>query len=179
MILSNAELMLMQLIFESPNKTGYEINNWVKKLGYNKWAGVGKTSVYNGLNKLISKEYLNSHINTDKTGKGPLPTCYNITERGSEVLKQDMLETIQTARERDQRFDLTVSAIHLLQNAEIFEAFSIRKNFLREEHDRLSTDYQEQKDCIADGGKLLYERMLMSLENDLKFTDLILERYGN
>ena len=179
MILSNAELMLMQLIFESPNKTGYEINNWVKKLGYNKWAGVGKTSVYNGLNKLISKEYLNSHINANKTGKGPLPTCYNITERGSEILKQDMLETIQTARERDQRFDLTVSAIHLLQNTEIFEAFTNRKNFLNEEHDRLSTDYQEQKDCISDGGKLLYERMLMSLEADLKFTDLILERYGN
>jgi len=98
MILSNAELMLMQLIFESPNKTGYEINNWVKKLGYNKWAGVGKTSVYNGLNKLISKEYLSSHINANKTGKGPLPTCYNITERGNEVLKQDMLETIQTGR---------------------------------------------------------------------------------
>ncbi len=179
MILSNAELMLMQLIFESPNKTGYKINNWVKKLGYNKWAGVGKTSVYNGLNKLISKEYLSSHINANKTGKGPLPTCYNITERGSEVLKHDMLETIQTARERDQRFDLTISAIHLLRNVEIFEAFSIRKNFLSEEYNRLSSDYQEQKDCIADGGKLLYERMLMSLEADLKFTDLILERYGN
>ena len=178
MILSNAELMLMQLIFESPNKTGYEINNWVRKLGYYKWAGVGKTSVYNGLNKLISKEYLNSHINANKTGKGPLPSCYNITERGSEVLKQDMLETIQTARERDQRFDLTVSAIHLLQNVEIFEAFTNRKNFLNEEYKRLSTDYQEQKDCIADGGKLLYKRMLMSIENDLNFTDLILDRYS-
>ena len=179
MILSNAELMLMQIIFESPNKTGYEINNWVKKLGYNKWAGVGKTSVYNGLNKLISKEYLTAHIKSDKTGKGPLPTCYNITEKGSEVLKQDMLETIQTARERDQRFDLIVSAIHILKNTEIFEAFSIRKNFLNEEYERLSNDYQEQKDCISDGGKLLYERMLMSLETDLKFADLILDRYGN
>ena len=179
MVFSNTELMLMQLISENPNKTGYEINNWVRKLGYYKWAGVGKTSVYNGLNKLISKEYLNSHINANKTGKGPLPTCYNITERGSEILKQDMLETIQTARERDQRFDLIVSAIHLLQNTEIFEAFTNRKNFLNEEYERLSTDYQEQKDCISDGGKLLYERMLMSLEADLKFTDLILERYGN
>jgi len=179
MYFSNTELMLMQLISENPNKTGYEINNWVRKLGYYKWAGVGKTSVYNGLNKLISKEYLNSHINANKTGKGPLPTCYNITERGSEILKQDMLETIQTARERDQRFDLIVSAIHLLQNTEIFEAFTNRKNFLNEEYERLSTDYQEQKDCISDGGKLLYERMLMSLEADLKFTDLILERYGN
>ena len=166
MYFSNTELMLMQLISENPNKTGYEINNWVRKLGYYKWAGVGKTSVYNGLNKLISKEYLNSHINANKTGKGPLPTCYNITEKGIEVLKQDMLETIQTARERDQRFDLIVSAIHLLQNTEIFESFTNRKNFLNEEYERLSTDYQEQKDCISDGGKLLYERMLMSLEAD-------------
>ena len=179
MIFSNAELMLMQLIFESPNKTGYEINNWVKKLSYNKWAGVGKTSVYNGLNKLISKGYLTSHINSQKTGKGPLPTCYNITEKGIEALKQDMLETIQTARERDQRFDLIISAIHLLGDVEIFEAFSIRKNFLSEEYDRLSTDYEEHKDCIPDGGKLLYERMLMSLKNDQEFTDLLLERYGN
>ena len=179
MILSNAELMLIQLIFESPNKTGYEINNWVKKLGYNKWAGVGKTSVYNGLNKLISKGYLTAHIKTNKTGKGPLPTCYNITEKGSEIMKQDMLETIQTAREQDQRFDLIVSAIHLLHNTEISDAFSIRKTFLNEEYDRLSADFEVQKDCIHDGGKLLYERMLMSLENDLKFADLILERYGN
>ena len=179
MIFSNAELMLMQLIFESPNKTGYEINNWVKKLGYNRWAGVGKTSVYNGLNKLISKEYLTSHINSKKTGKGPLPTCYNITEKGIETLKQDMLETIQTARERDQRFDLIISAIHLLQEVEIFDAFSIRKNFLSGEYKRLSADYEEHIDCIPDGGKLLYERMLMSLKNDQKFTDLILQRYRN
>jgi len=179
MIFSNAELMLMQLIFESPNKTGYEINNWVKKLGYNRWAGVGKTSVYNGLNKLISKKYLTSHINSKKTGKGPLPTCYNITEKGSDALKQDMLETIGTARERDQRFDLTISAIHLLPKIEITEAFSIRKRFLNKEYNRLSADYEGQKDCIPDGGKLLYERMLMSLKNDQKFTDLLLERYGN
>ena len=179
MILSNAELMMIQLIFESPNKTGYEINNWVKKLGYNKWAGVGKTSVYNGLNKLISKGYLTAHIKTNKTGKCPLPTCYNITEKGSEIMKQDMLETIQTDRERDQRFDLIVSAIHLLQNTEISDAFSIRKTFLSEEYNKLLEGYEEQKGCINDGGKLLYERMLMSLENDLKFADLILERYGN
>ncbi len=177
MVFSNAELMLMQLISQSPNKTGYEINNWVRKLGYNKWAGVGKTSVYNGLNKLIAKKYLNAHLNADKTGKGPLPICYVITEKGSKTMKQDMLETIQTARERDQRFDLTVSAIHLLSKAEIAEAFSARKKFLNKEYNRLSADYEEQKDCIPDGGKLLYERMLMSLENELKFTELILVSY--
>ena len=179
MVFSNAELMLMQLIFESPNKTGYEINNWVKKLGYYNWAGVGKTSVYNGLNKLISKEYLTAHINSHKTGKGPLPTCYIITKKGIGVLKKDMLETIQTARERDQRFDLIISAIHLLQNTEIFEAFSLRKNFLSKEYNRLFSEYKEQEDCLPDGGKLLYERMLMSLKNDQKFTNLILERYGS
>ncbi|MCK5051352.1 MAG: helix-turn-helix transcriptional regulator [Candidatus Cloacimonetes bacterium] len=176
MIFSNAELMLMQLIFEGPNKTGYEINNWVKKLGYNKWAGVGKTSVYNGLNKLIANNYLKAHLNSNKTGKGPLPTCYNITEKGSEAMKQDMLETIGTARERDQRFDLTISAIHLLPKIEITEAFSIRRKFLNKEYDRLSADYEGQKDCISEGGKLLYERMLMSLENELKFAEYILKQ---
>ena len=177
MVFSNAELMLMQLIYQSPNKTGYEINNWVRKLGYNKWAGVGKTSVYNGLNKLITNEYLDAHLNSNKTGKGPLPTCYNITEKGSEAMKQDMLETIRTARERDQRFDLTISAIHLLSNAEIAEAFSIRKVFLNQECDRLSKDYEGQKDCLSDGAKMLYERMLLSLENELKFSELILVNY--
>ncbi|MCK4979725.1 MAG: helix-turn-helix transcriptional regulator [Candidatus Delongbacteria bacterium] len=178
MIFSNAELMLMQLIFENPNKTGYEINNWVQKLGYNKWAGTGKTSVYNGLNKLISKEFFTAQINSRKTGKGPLPTCYTITEKGKDILKQDMLETIRTARERDQRFDLVISAIHLLQAAEIIDVFSIRKKFLSKEYNRLSADYEEQKDCLPDGGKLLYERILMSLENEQEFTNLILRSYG-
>jgi len=158
MFFSNAELMLMQLIFESPNKTGYEINNWVKKLGYNRWAGVGKTSVYNGLSKLILREYLTSHVNANKKGKG--------------------LETIRTARERDQRFDLTISAIHLLSETEIVNAFSIRKEFLNKEYDRLSADYKEQKDCLHDGGELLYERMLMSLENELRFAGQIFKRYS-
>ena len=178
MIFSNAELMLMQLIFESPDKTGYEINNWVKKLGYNRWAGVGKTSVYNGLSKLISKEYLTSHVNANKTVKGPLPTCYNITQIGKTTLKQDMLETIQTARERDKRFDLIVSAIHILSKAEIVTSFSIRKDFLNSEHNRLSNDYEENKSCFHEGGTLLVRRMLMSIENDLNFADLILDRYS-
>ncbi|MBT3756740.1 MAG: PadR family transcriptional regulator [Candidatus Cloacimonetes bacterium] len=175
---SNAELMLMQLICESPNRTGYEINNWVKKLGYNRWAGVGKTSVYNGLSKLISNEYLTSHVNVNKTGKGPLPTCYNITQKGKTTLKQDMLETIQTARERDKRFDLIVSAIHLLSKNETVTSFTIRKKFLSSEHNRLSGSYEENKSCFHEGGMLLVRRMLMSIENDLNFADLILDRYS-
>jgi len=178
MIFSNAELMLMQLISQSAGKTGYEINNWVRKIGYHNWAGVGKTSVYNGLNKLIKKGYLDARINAQKTGKGPIPTCYDITVNGSEILLQDMLETIQTARERDQRFDLVISAIHLLSNAEIYEAFSTRKEFLNQEYDRLSGDYETQKDCIAVGGKMLYERMLLSLENELKFSEIILQKFA-
>ena len=89
-----------------------------------------------------------------------------------------MLETIRTARERDQRFDLVISAIHLLQAAEIIDVFSIRKKFLSKEYNRLSADYEEQEDCILDGGKLLYERILMSLENEQEFTNLILRSYG-
>ena len=178
MILTNAELMLMQVIEQSPNKTGYEINKIVQMLGYHRWAGVGKTSVYNGLNKLITKEFVTARINAEKKGKGPLPTCYNATTKGSEILKLDMLETIKTSRERDQRFDLTISAIHLLSKTEITTAFSTRNEFLNQEYERLTKEYEVQKDCIPDGGKLLYKRMILSLENELKFSELILQNYN-
>ncbi len=165
------------MVFQSPNKTGYEINNWVRKLGYNKWAGVGKTSVYNGLNKLITSRCLDSHINSKKTGKGPLPTCYIVTAKGVETLKQDMQETIHTARERDQRFDLTISGLHILSDAEIFAAFTIRKQFLTGEQGRLMKESAEQGDCIPEGGRFLYKRMIISLGSDIEFTDIVLSRY--
>lgn len=67
MNLSNVEFMLLQMIAELDQASGYDINKLIDQRGYRQWANIGTTSVYAGLKKLNEKELVES----EPTGKNP------------------------------------------------------------------------------------------------------------
>lgn len=173
--ISNVEFTLLQLIAESSNISGYEINKLVEERGYREWADIGTTSIYVGLDKLNKKEFVKSQIDVNKTGKGPLPKRFTLTQQGRDVLKDTIIESLSSTRERDHRFDLAVASLPFINPQEAVDALNARKDFLLSEKKRLESKYQAQ------GGsglpffvRALFRHPLVLIDTEIEFMDQLI-----
>lgn len=170
--LANVEFMLLQIIYEEKEVSGYEINQLVKERGYREWADIGTTSIYVGLNKLSKKCLVDSHIDTTKQGKGPIPKRFKINDEGKKILKQEIIQALSSSRERDFRFDLALAATQFLAQKEVITALQKRKNFLSQVAKNLENKF------AAQGGKnlpfhvkALFEHPLFLIKHEITFID--------
>nr|BBH87952.1 hypothetical protein KTC_27030 [Thermosporothrix sp. COM3] len=142
--ISNVEFMLLQMIAECRQASGYDIKKLVDQRGYREWANIGTTSIYAGLKKLSDKGWIVTEQSDGKSGKGPMPTRFTLTEAGIVKLKQEILDSLSSARERDSRFDLGVAALPFVGRNEAIEALQKRLDFLRETSQKIEQKYEAQ-----------------------------------
>ncbi|WP_010271964.1 PadR family transcriptional regulator [Paenibacillus senegalensis] len=142
--LSNVEFMLLQIIAESGQASGYDIKKLVDQRGYRSWANIGTTSIYAGLKKLSNKGWIVHEVSDEKCGKGPMPTRYALTEAGNLVLKHEILDSLSFSRERDNRFDLGLAALTLIRKEEAILALRKRLDFLEQVSLRIRQKYESQ-----------------------------------
>ncbi len=177
---TNVEIMLLQLINEADGISGYEINKVVKQRGYREWADIGTTSIYNGLKKLSNRKLIHSVIDENKTGKGPLPFNYYITEDGKQILKEDILKTLSITRERDKRFDLAFGGSAFLSSDDVICALEKRVSFLLSEKERITNIYRSQfSDYLPLQVKMLFEHPIFLIDNEIAFTKRIIVSLKN
>jgi DNA-binding PadR family transcriptional regulator len=170
-------MVLLQIIAEKEGISGYGINQIVKERGYREWADIGMTSIYVGLKKLEDKKLVKSKINTSKTGKGPMPKIFYLTEKGKEVLSAEVLLILSGSRERERIFDLGVAGIPFVAPKKVKEALLQRKKFLNEHLEKIDKKFKN------DGGhqlpvhaRYLFKHSLYLIGNEIKFID---ELIGN
>ena len=175
-MLTNSELMILQVISANNDISGYEINKYVKYAEYNIWADIGKTSIYASLKKLEKKQYIIAELDLNKKGKGPLPYKYNISKSGLKILYDEMIEILSSAGIRDRSFDLTLSALQLLPSGDVIKALENRISFLRLEFNRIKEEYNDRKDCVDLGPDLLYQHILSLNKTEITFTEKIMQQ---
>lgn len=142
--LSNVEFMLLQMIAESNQASGYQINKLIELRGYREWANIGTTSIYAGLQKLKDKRLIRSEDSGHKSGKGPLPSVYVMMEAGMETLRNEIIISLTSSRERDNRFDLGLAALPFIGKNEAVEALRKRQSFLEETLRNVEQKYESQ-----------------------------------
>ncbi|ACX63433.1 PadR family transcriptional regulator [Paenibacillus sp. FSL H8-0457] len=142
--ISNVEFMLLQMIAECRQASGYDIKKLVDQRGYREWANIGTTSIYVGLRKLSDKGWIASEESDEKSGKGPVPTRFVLTEAGMVKLKDEVLDSLSSARERDNRFDLGLAALPLIGNDMAIAALRKRLDFLREASEGIKLKFESQ-----------------------------------
>ncbi|MCP4218020.1 MAG: PadR family transcriptional regulator [bacterium] len=175
MILTNVEFSLAELIAESGEISGYDINKLIEERGYRQWADIGTTSVYLGLEKLKKKKLVRSFLDTRKKGKGPPPRKYALNESGHEVLKENVLEALSNRRERDRRFDLGIAGLPFVRAREASGALKKRRIMLTETAEKIKEKFQK------DGGenlplhvRALFNHPLFLIRHELEFLDSLL-----
>lgn len=142
--LSNVEFMLLQIIAECDQASGYDINKLINQRGHREWADIGTTSIYAGLKKLNKKGLIESEDSGEKSGKGPMPIRFVITEVGMTTLRNEVILGLSSSRERDKRFDLGLAALPFIDKDEAIEALRKRLDFLGEALERIRQKYESQ-----------------------------------
>ncbi|MCC3373763.1 PadR family transcriptional regulator [Cohnella sp. REN36] len=142
--LSNVEFMLLQMIAERNQASGYDIHKLIDQRGYREWANIGTTSIYTGLKKLNDKGLIKSADSGEKSGKGPMPTRFAMTEAGMIALRNEIIASLSSSRERDNRFDLGLAALPFVEKAEAIEALRKRLDFLGGALKNIRQKYESQ-----------------------------------
>jgi len=170
MTLSNTELILLILINEHEEISGYKLNSIIEKYGYREWAGVGTTSIYVGLKNIEKKSLAKSKLDLNKTTKGPVGKLYSITKSGEEILKNEISSGLSQTREYDKRFKIAISGMDYLKNQEISDLLSKRIQFLENEFTRLTKVFEKQKSEIVFKAEVLFSHTFASIRNEINFT---------
>lgn len=174
--ISNVEFMLLALIHEHQKISGYQLNRVVQERGYREWADIGTTSIYLGVKKLKQKGYVASATDRYKRGKGPKGINYALTPDGLSVLTSEVEHGLAETRERDRRFDLALSALHILAPTEIFGAISRRKEQLSHVFELVRSQHDLQKADMSLGGELIFRHSFTTLTGEIAFLDEMLAR---
>ena len=142
--ISNVEFMLLQMFAECRQASGYDIKKLVDQRGYKEWANIGTTSIYTGLKKLNDKGWITPEESDGKSGKGPMPTRFSLTEAGMAKLRNEILDSLSSARERDNRFDLGLAALPHIGKDEAIAALRKRLDFLAQILMKINQKYESQ-----------------------------------
>lgn len=176
-MINNNEYMLLSLLWQSEQASGYQLNKIIDSRGYRAWADIGMTSIYATLKKLDKKGLIVSHLITDKTTTGPAAKVYALTDDGLHTLREATCTGLSQTRERDRRFDLALSTTDLLPHDQVLDLIDQRKSFLQKEHARLSAVYASQQPHIALTGSLLFQHTLRFIDSELTFLDDFIDQW--
>lgn len=129
---SNTELVLLQILNQEGEVSGYKINKLVVAKGYRDWANVGTTSIYNGLNKLEEKGLVQFRINMEKQGKGAVPRLFRITAKGLKVLIESVVEVLSDPKSDFVGFSIALGGLPVISNEVAIGCLEKRKKGLLE-----------------------------------------------
>ncbi len=173
--LTNVEFILLEIIHEKAETSGYSINNVILERGIREWAGIGTTSIYSGLSKLEKKEFVAGEVDYSKKGKGPLPKKYRLTAEGINILKQEIVHSLSSTRERDRKFDIALAWIMFISRDNAVEALNKRKHFLESETARIKEVFNAQGGFSLPFHVIaLFRHTFGMLESEIKFSDFVI-----
>jgi DNA-binding PadR family transcriptional regulator len=177
---SNAEFMLMEIIAECREISGYEINTFVEARGYREWADIGTTSIYVGLEKLNKKGLARSRVDFEKTGKGPLPKLYSLTGEGFALLKNSVFDALSSGGSRGGRFDLGLAGMPLLDNGEIIDALSKRRDAISHALDGVKETYLAQGgEHLPLSARALFDHSFTAMQNEIDFASRLIDKINS
>jgi hypothetical protein len=172
--LANMKFMILQIICERSEVSGYEIkqlvgerNFLIRKQNSEEWADDATAFVDVGLKELMRKEFVKSDL---------LFRRFVITEQGKKLLQQEILAALTFSRERDDRFDLAMVAIPLVALEKVAVALEKRKKILAENAEHIHTLFESQSrtEQFYDLHSLPRHPLLV-IKHEIEFIDVLLQ----
>lgn len=168
--LADNDMVLLTLIAEEPGINGYTLRQRVEARGLDAWAGVGASSIYNGLKRLESRRLVASKPDLHKDRKGPTGQAFTVTAKGARTLRSAVADALASTREHDPRFNIALAAIDLLEPAEAVRCLRERSRFLDAEHERIAAARDQQRP-LPPSAALLFDRILHAIAGERAWTE--------
>lgn len=174
--MNNNLFMLMALINEHNQLSGYGLNKLIETRGYRSWADIGTTSIYVNLKKLSQLGYIVGMRSEVENSNGIASILYQCTETGVTELKRIIIHALKNAREHDRSFDLALSACYMLDKKVIIESLLTRSLMLENTKLRINSIRVNQANKVSFQGGLLFDRTAELIENEIKFTEKLIDK---
>ena len=130
---------------------GYRINQLVQQIGLEHWTNLSQSSIYNTLGRLAKKGAVS--VTTEREGKAPERTVYHITEKGRELLREQLRAGLVYTGPEDRLFYVAACFMGILPAEEILP-------LLEERIRKMGAHIDEESEC-ADGWNSLPHVALM------------------
>jgi len=179
-ILSNAELIILEIILEMEPISGYDLNKLIEERGIRDWADIGTTAIYLGLKKLEKKDFVSWVLDNKKVGKGPVPRKFSVTNNGKKNLSNEILFSLSKSGARDKRFDIAFYGIGFLPRIVVMLALEKRVENLAIEFtniDRIS--YLESNKDLPLHKKSIIDHKMLLIGNEIEFMNELLDKLRN
>ncbi|MBN2511004.1 MAG: PadR family transcriptional regulator [Spirochaetales bacterium] len=175
--ISNAEFVVLSLLYEQGPVSGYTLNKLIHERGYRNWADIGSTSVYTGLKKLEKKALVEGRLVKEEHTKGPHATVFSLLDKGLVLLREETAWGLSRTRERDRGFDLALSAMNTIPRSHRRKLLTLRRDFLQAEYVKLTT--AAETDTGVDWrGELLSTHTLSLIQCEIAFVQKLINSMG-
>ncbi len=180
MKIQSSDLILLEIIYEYKNICGYDISQVIKKRGYEKWAGVGVTSVYRNLAKLEKARLVSSHLDTKKKGKGALPTNYKLLKQGEKILKEEVKIALAKSHAWDVKFDIGLAGIPVITKKQVEKALEERGKMLKEMLEEAKVEFKKQGgEKMPFHVKKLFKHSMAMIKGEVRFVEQTLKEINS
>lgn len=109
--MTHGEIIILRLL-KTRSYYGYQLDTIIEENRMREWADIGFSSIYSMLNKLEKKGYVQSHF--EKVHGSPKRKVYDITKKGLQELRKDVIRMLKTPRERHDDFTVAMVVSDIL-----------------------------------------------------------------
>lgn len=173
--LTDAELAILSLLAEQPMH-GYQIEQVIEARGIREWVEMGFSSIYYLLGKLKKSGLLESRMEKAE-GKGPARQVFSLTGSGREAWRAAALDAIAHPSRGFSNFQLGLSNIRALEQAQVLSALIEYQHDLSGNRDRIQTKVDSYGPGIPFEAALLFDLSLRQITCELDWVERLIEKY--
>ena len=169
--LNHAEFIVLGLIAENPSHA-YSINKRIEDRGMRNWTNIGRSSIYRVIKDLEKKGLTDKWI---EEVDNRILKVYNITEKGSKVLKEKVFRVIsEFIGKKDEDFYVAFSLFPILTYEQQIEAINSSSNKIKK-HKKELEDMLEKNSHRSLNVRGLFVHPIKILGIDIEFLNWVLE----
>lgn len=148
-MMTHGETILLRLLSRR-DMHGYELDHIIEENRMRQWADIGFSSIYNILNKLERKGFVDSY--RVKESAGPTRKVYRVSDEGTEALRETVLTMLREPRQIHDDFGVALVTSDVLSEEEFRDCLQSYRDRLvakRRMYEREIPHTSRRKDRVA------------------------------
>lgn len=171
--MTEIEMILLALLHDK-DYYAYEIECIIDERNMREWTNIGFSSIYNSLNKLEKKKFINSRY--EKEYGSPKRKVYSITDETKLIIKKYIIKMLSEYNRDSSKFDIGMAFSYLISKEELYEALINRKDNLIKRKEFVLKKYNQHPTAIGRPHiRALFERPIVCIEAEEQWIEKFLK----
>ncbi|MCY6371461.1 PadR family transcriptional regulator [Clostridium ganghwense] len=167
--MTQIEIILLSLLYEK-DYYAYEIESIIEKRNMREWTDIGFSSIYNSLNKLEKKGFIDSRY--EKEYGSPKRKVYFIKDETKELVRKEIIKMLSEFKLNCSEFDIGMAFSYLLSKEELYNALIQHKENLIKRREFVLKKYNQHPTAYKRPHiKSLFERPILFIDTEMDWIE--------